>query len=99
MAILLGSVTEVEKHVPPDWHWNQVGFPIADIRWLNAGGCSARTRHPLKRINRGASFIRDSTASSGVSPQPSTAKSQVQQIRASPAMTRCRFSSDLPGYA
>jgi hypothetical protein len=26
MAILLGSVIEVEKHVPPDWHWNQVGF-------------------------------------------------------------------------
>src|SRR6266705_1294483 len=56
------------------------------------------TLHPLKRINRGASFIRDSTASSGVLPQPSAAKSQVQQILASPAMTRCRFSSDQPGY-
>jgi hypothetical protein len=22
------------------------------VRWLNTGGCSARTRHPLKRINR-----------------------------------------------
>jgi hypothetical protein len=26
MAILLGSVTEIEKHVPPGRHWNQVGF-------------------------------------------------------------------------
>jgi hypothetical protein len=55
--------------------------------------CSTRTRHPLKRINRGASFIRNSTAPSGVSPRPSAAKSQVQQIQTSPAMTRCRFAS------
>jgi hypothetical protein len=26
MAILLGSVKEIEKHVPPDRHWNQAGF-------------------------------------------------------------------------
>ena len=70
-----------------------VAGPKADIRGLNAGGCSARTRHPLKRINRGASFIRNSRASSGVLPRPSAAKSQVQQIQASPAMTRCRFAS------
>jgi hypothetical protein len=26
MVILLGSVTETEKHVLPDRPWNQVGF-------------------------------------------------------------------------
>jgi hypothetical protein len=58
-----------------------------------------RTRYPVRRINRGASFIRNSTASSGVLPRPSAAKSQVQQIQASAAMTRCRFASVPPDCA
>ena len=70
--------------------------PISDIRWLNACGCSARTRHPLKRINRGASFIRNSITSFGVLPRPSAAKFRVHQIRAFPAMTRCRSASVPP---
>src|SRR5258708_23799969 len=54
---------------------------------------NATTPHPLKRINRGASFIRNSTASCGVLPRPSPAKSQIQQIQVSQAMPRCRFAS------
>lgn len=41
----------------------------------------------------GASFIRHSITSFGVLPRPSGVKSQVRQIQASPAMTRCRFAS------
>src|ERR1700686_3877088 len=65
-----------------------LGHQVADC-----GRKSRANRQPLKRINRGASFIHNSIASSGVSPRPSAAKSQVQQIQASPAMTRCRFAS------
>ena len=65
-----------------------LGHQVADC-----GRKSRANRQPSKRINRGASFIHNSIASSGVSPRPSAAKSQVQQIRASPAMTRCRFAS------
>src|ERR1035437_9025942 len=65
-----------------------LGHQVADC-----GRKSRANRQPLKRINREASFIHNSIASSGVSPRPSAAKSQVQQIRASPAMTRCRFAS------
>src|SRR6266850_547234 len=54
---------------------------------------SRANRQPLKRINRGASFIRNSITSYGVLPRPSAAKSQVQQIQATPAMTRCRSAS------
>src|SRR2546429_10030701 len=57
---------------------------------VELSGCSARTRSGLT----GSLFIRNSIASSGVSPRPRAAKSQVQQIQASPAMTRCRFASD-----
>ena len=58
-----------------------------------AGGCTAGTHHPLKRISRRASLIRNSTACSGVLPRPSAAKFPIQQIQASLAMTRCRFAS------
>src|SRR5216683_431450 len=57
---------------------------------------SRGNRQPLKRINRGAFFIRDSITSSGVLPRPSVAKSQVRQIQASPAMTQCRSASAPP---
>jgi hypothetical protein len=56
--------------------------------WTQSG--HSAIRHPLKRINRGASFIRNSITSSGVLPRPSAAKFRVHQIRAFPAMTRCR---------
>src|SRR5260370_2563985 len=59
---------------------------------------SRANRRPLKRINRGASFIRNSITSYGVLPRPNAAKSQVQQIQASPAITRCRSASVPPDY-
>ena len=65
-----------------------LGHQVADC-----GRKSRANRQPLKRINRGASFMHNSIASSEVSPRPGAAKSQVQQIQASPAMTRCRFAS------
>src|SRR5712692_1526288 len=65
-----------------------LGHQVADC-----GRMSRANRQPLKRINRAAAFIHNSTASSGGSPRPIAAKSQVQQIQASPAMTRCRFAS------
>jgi hypothetical protein len=82
---------ETRKHIVvlPDVSLQQ---PVTITSFINVRLTSARTSHPLKRINRGASFIRNSITSTGVLPRPSAAKSQVRQIRASPAMTRCRFA-------
>ena len=46
---MLQNVKKILANPEPSTH------DLPDIRGLNAGGCSARTRHPLKRINRGAS--------------------------------------------
>src|SRR5258705_5240291 len=60
------------------------------------GQMSRANRHPFKRIDRGAYFIRNSITSFGVLPRAIAAKFRVHQIRAFPAMTRCRSASVPP---
>jgi hypothetical protein len=98
-------VTSIAAPVASGWSVCRVGLAHTGKRRLvtahthfghqvaDCGRMSRGKRQPLKRINRGASFIHNWTASSGVLPRPCVAKSQVQQIQASQAMTRCRFAS------